>query len=146
MSFQTHSVAAPTKEAAMLGSGELYADAWYDNEKTIGVLFKKGYTPIICPNKNRWRGHYRKKARRLYQLRENRLGYRQRGRGESPFGSLTDYFGKRLTTSGNQVIKTRIVSRIVVYQIRLLIRANSLLLVIIRHARLQFSKQLKHKA
>lgn len=134
MSFITDTVSAPTREATPNGKGKFYGDAWYDDNKTIGVIFTKGYEAIICPNKNRWRGYWRKKSRRLYKLRENRLGYRQRGRGESPFGTLTNYHGKRFKTLNKQVIKTRIAARVIVYQIRLLIRLNIVFVLIIRHA------------
>lgn len=78
ISFKKGSVRLPVDEAVPAGAGKLYADAGYDDNKTIGVLFEKGYTPIVCPNKNRWRGFNRHKARELYALRENRLGYKQR--------------------------------------------------------------------
>ena len=51
ISFITDTVEAPTKEATPKGNGTFYADAWSDNNDTIGVLFKKGYELIICPNK-----------------------------------------------------------------------------------------------
>lgn len=129
ISFLTDSVASPTRESTPEGGGKLYADAWYDDNKTIGVLFNKGYTPIICPNKNRWKGYWRKKARKLYRQRENRLGYRQRGRGESPFGSLTNAFGDRIKTLEIQTTKTRIVARVIVYQIKLLMRLKLVFIV-----------------
>ena len=137
ISFETNSVRAPVEEAVPEGNGKLYADAWYDNEKAIKVLFEKGYIPIICPNKNRWRGHYRKKARKLYRLRENRLGYRQRGRGESLFGSLTNKYGDRFTAKNGIAMKIRIASRVITYQIRLLIRLTEKMGLILRHAPLQ---------
>lgn len=121
-SLITTTVAEPTKEAAPIGRGNFYGDAWYDDNNTIGVLFNKGYTPIICPNKNRWRGYYRKKARKLYSNTKNRLGYRQRGRGESPFGSLTNRYGDRIKTINKQSTQTRSLARVVAYQIKLLIR------------------------
>ena len=77
----------------------------------------------------------RKKARKLYRKISNRLGYRQRGRGESPFGSLTNYFGDRFKTLNVQVTKTRTAVRVLVYQIKLLMRLpQEFLLRIIRHA------------
>ena len=137
-SFLTHNVRSPVNEAVPPGTGKLYADAWYDDNKTIGVLFKKGYTPIVCPNKGRWKGFYRHKARELYSLRENRLGYRQRGRGESMFGSLTNEFGDRFKACREESMQVRILGRIVCYQIKLLIRCDdkiiSTSILIIRHA------------
>jgi len=63
------------------------------------------------------------------------LGYRQRGRGESCFGSLTNKFGDRLTTRNEQTIRTRIASRVISYQIRLLMRTiRRLFHLIFRHA------------
>ena len=136
VSFQTQTVRDPVKESVPNGQGKLYADAWYDDNKAIGMMFKKGYIPIVCPNKNRWRGQYRHEARELYQLRENRLGYRQRGRGESPFGSLTNCYGDRLHARKKNVMQTRIAARVLCYQVKLLIRVgNFVFVLIIRHAR-----------
>ena len=137
VSFLNKNIRDPVNESLPPGNGNLYADAGYDNNKTIGVLFEKGYTPIVCPNKNRWKGHYRKKARLLYRQRKNRLGYRQRGRGESLFGSLTNEFGDRIKVFSEVSMQTRTLGRIVSYQIKLLIRCDdeiiSIDVLIIRH-------------
>jgi len=124
ISFLTGTVRGPTDEATPPGSGKLYADAGYDDNKTIGVLFGKGYVPIVCPNKGRWKGYWRKRARRLYRLGENRTGYRQRGRGESMFGSLTNEFGDRLHVRNGQSMQARVMGRVISYQIKLLIRVR----------------------
>jgi len=50
LSFTTGSVAKPVSEAVPSGNGLAYLDAGYDDNKTIGVMFRKGYTPIVCPN------------------------------------------------------------------------------------------------
>jgi len=134
ISFKRFDVVSPVNEAVPSGDGKLYADAWYDEIETIKSLFKKGYTPIICPNKNRYRGFYRRKARELYKMPENRLGYRQRGRGESVFGSLTNCYGDRLDAITDEAMMVRIASRILCYQIKLLIRINSAKALFIRHA------------
>lgn len=140
ISFQTKTVRGPVNECVPFADGneKLFADAWFDDNKTIGVLFQKGYTPIICPNKNRWRGYYRKKARMLYRRRENKLGYRQRGRGESLFGSLTNKYGDRLHARNENAMRTRIASRVLSYQLRLFLRLMALLLIV-RHALLDRS-------
>lgn len=124
ISFLTGSVRAPVDEVVPLGSGKLYADAGYDDNKTIGILFGKGYEPIVCPNKGRWKGHWRKKARKLYRLGVNRTGYRQRGRGESNYGSLTNEFGKRFHARNRQAMQARITGRIISYQIKLIVRVE----------------------
>lgn len=124
MSFLTSSVSAPVNEAIDPGGGKLYADAWYDDNKSLGIMFEKGYTPIVSPVSTRWKGYHRKKARKLYRNIKNRLGYRQRGRGESVFGSLTNYFGDRFRTINEQVNKTRTAVRVFVYQVKLLMRIN----------------------
>ncbi len=135
ISFKKGSVLLPVDEAVPAGAGILYADAGYDDNKTIGALFGKGYIPIVCPNKNRWRGFYRHKARKLYRMREHRLGYRQRGRGESVFGSLTNCYGDRFTAINLYAMQTRIASRVLCYQIKLLIRCQLVhLALIVRHA------------
>jgi len=135
ISFEKKTVADPVNESVPNGNGLLYADAGYDDNKTIGLLFQKGYTPIICPNKGRWKGYHRKKARRLYRRREHRLGYRQRGRGESVFGSLTNCYGDRFCAINPEAMMVVSASRTLCYQIKLLIRINSSLQLFIRHAR-----------
>jgi hypothetical protein len=35
-------------EALPQGYGRVYLDAGYDDNKTIGVLFNKGYYPVVC--------------------------------------------------------------------------------------------------
>ena len=123
-------------EAVPEGNGLAYLDAGYDDNKTIGAMFNKGYTSIVCPNKNRRAGYWRKKAIKLYRMPEHRLGYRQRGRGKSLFGSLTNQFGDRLNVRNKTAMQTRIATRIFRYQIKLLIRCQlTALLLIVRHAR-----------
>jgi len=135
ISFKKGSVVLPVDEAVPEGIGKLYADAGYDDNKTIEVLFGKGYTPIVCPNQGRYHGHYRRKARKLYRMRENRLGYRQRGRGESVFGSLTNCYGDRFSAINLYAMQTRIASRVLSYQVKLIIRCQlKFLWGIIRHA------------
>ena len=138
VSFLTNTVHGPVAECLPPGEGKTYADAWYDANKALGVMFEKGYEPIVCPNKRRTDGYWRRKARKLYRMPENRLGYRQRGRGESLFGSLTNEFGDRFKTCSKGSMRVRILSRIVSYQIKLLIRCNdgaiSIHIIIVRHA------------
>lgn len=134
-SFLTNTVRDPVRECLPPGNKLLYADAWYDDNKALGVMFSKGYIPVVCPNKNRWKGHYRKRARKIYNQPVHRLGYRQRGRGESTFGSWTNEFGDRFKACTEEAMRTKIVARILVYQIKLLIRAEFVLLItIVRHA------------
>jgi len=136
-SFLKGSVLAPVKEIVTRGEGELLADAWFDERKTIEFLFKKGYMPLICPNKKRSRGYYRKISRKLYKQR--REIYKQRGRGESCFGSLTNEFGDRFKAVDETCMQVRILGRIISYQIKLLIRCSDEKIIgidvlIIRHA------------
>ena len=143
ISFLRDKVASPVKEAVPKGRSFLYADAWYDDNETIKELFNKGYFSIICPNKRRYSGYWRRKARRIYRQPINRLGYRQRGRGESVFGSLTNQFGDRFNARTTTAMRTRITCRIFSYQIKLLIRCQSaILLLIVRHA--QISRTFKN--
>jgi hypothetical protein len=135
-SFLKGSVLAPVKEIVPRGSGKFLADAWYDERKTIEYLFKKGYEPLICPHKKRSKGYYRKLSRILYK--QQRKIYKQRGRGESMFGSLTNEFGDRFKTINEEAMQVRILSRIICYQIKLLIRCDDRIIgidvIIIRHA------------
>ena len=134
LSFKKSNVASPVDEAVPSGNRIIYADAGYDDNATIGVLFKKGYVPVVCPNKNRWRGHYRRRARRIYNQPIHRLGYRQRGRGESLFGSLTNCYGDRFYAINPEAMMAITASRIISYQIKLLIRICYALVLFIRHA------------
>ena len=113
------------------GKGELMMDRWYDDNTAIGIAYAQGYLPIVKLNSNRFRGHYRRKARKLYYA--DQLRYRQRGRGESVYGSLTNCYGDRLTTRLQKATQTRIAARVVCYLIRLCIRVDSCLRLI-RHA------------
>jgi hypothetical protein len=70
----------------------------------------------------------------LYRQLKNRLGYRQRGRGESIFGSLTNEYGDRFKAINKEGMKTRICARVLCYQVKLLMRINQELFGIIRHA------------
>lgn len=143
ISFLRNNVVSPVREAVPDGEGKIKADAWYDERKTIQLLFEKGYIPIICPNKTRYKGYYRRKARKIYRMPENKLAYRQRGRGESVFGSLTNEHGDRLKARNVNAIRTRIAARVFTYQIKLLIRIQlALLMLIVRHA--QTSEKLKN--
>ena len=138
VSFLKKNIRDPVNEALPPGYGRVYADAGYDDNKTIGVLFSKGYYPVVCPNKNRIHGYWRRKARKLYRMPINRRGYKHRGRGESVFGSLTNEFGDRLHARNEQSMQARVLSRIISYQIKLLIRCNDKIIsieLIIRHAR-----------
>lgn len=45
-------------------------------------MIKAGYTPIIKPNKERWKGYWRHKARKLWNP-VNRLNYRNREEGRA---------------------------------------------------------------
>lgn len=55
---------------------------------------------------------------------KERITYRQRGRGESVFGSLTNAFGDRLHTRSKETTYIRSVARVVAYQVRIYIRAK----------------------
>jgi len=65
---------------------------------------------------------------------EHRLGYRQRRRGESMFGSLTNEYGDRFYAINDEAMKVITTSRILCYQIKILIRINNSLGLFIRHA------------
>ena len=103
------------------GEGKVLADRWYDDNKTFRVLIKRGYTPIIKAQRTRDSGYWRKKARKVYDKRI----YRQRGRGESIFGSLTNEFGDRLKSVLRETTMTRIGCRFIVYLVKLYMRQGS---------------------
>lgn len=102
------------------GNGHMMDDAWYDVDGVFRELWKSGYIPLIKPNKDRSSGYWRQKGRKVY----NRLWrrYRQRGRGESLFGSLTNRYGDRLHTRLRHTTYARSVFRVMAYQVRIFIR------------------------
>lgn len=112
------------------GSGDLLCDAWYDDNESMGIMFRRGYIPYVSPNTGRWRGHWRHKARRLYMHPFGRQKYRQRGCGESPYGSLTDEFGDRLKTRRIDATITRIGARIITYLVKIYMRIDDNLILI----------------
>ena len=137
VSFLKDSVRSPVDECLPPGNRIVYADAWYDDNKALGIMFQKGYIPVVCPNKRRFSGFWRRKARKIYRQRVHRLGYKQRGRGESLFGSLTNEFGDRFKACNEEAMQVRILARIISYQIKLLIRCDEKIIsleLIIRHA------------
>jgi len=104
------------------GSGDLLADAWYDSNEALGLMVRLGYKPIVRPNKERLDGYFRRRVRRFYRNPIGRQKYRQRGRGESLFGSLTNEFGDRLLTRRIDTSQVRIGCRIISYQLKILMR------------------------
>lgn len=111
-----------TKDALVFGEGFLMGDKWYDVNKVFKEVYGSGYTPLISPQKTRDSGHWRGKGRKVYN--KNKKSYRQRGRGESTFGSLTNEFGDRLDTRMKQTTYIRSIARVMSYQIKILIRAT----------------------
>lgn len=114
----------PNTQAALLpGEGFLMADRWYDVNRVFRVVERAGYCPLIKPKRNAGRGRWRRRGRRVYNLHWR--AYRQRGRGESPFGSLTNAFGDRLRSRKGSTTYTRSLARVLVYQTKLLVRARA---------------------
>ena len=109
------------KATLVEGSGKVLGDRWYDDNKTFKVLIKNGYTPIVKAQRTRCSGSWRRKARIVYDKRV----YRQRGRGESIFGSLTNEFGDRLKSVRPDVTMTRIACRFIVYLVKLIMRQRT---------------------
>jgi len=112
-----------TMDVLVLGNGFLMADKWYDVNWIYRIIYKNGYIPLISPQRTRGRGYWRRKGRKVYSREWRR--YRQRGRGESIFGSLTNWFGDRLHTRMERTTYVRICARILCYQVKLLIRTGN---------------------
>ncbi|MEM7826722.1 MAG: transposase [Candidatus Aenigmatarchaeota archaeon] len=123
--------ACSIKEMIVGGRKELYADSWYDQNKTFRAIIKQGYIPIIKPNKERSKGYWRNKARKFWNP-INKLKYHNRGRGESCFGSLINWLGDRLKTSRIDTSITRIGARVIAYLVKIYMRIE-ILLEIVRH-------------
>lgn len=111
-----------TKDAMVPGEGFLMGDKWYDVNKVFKEIYDVGYTPLISPQRTRDSGHWRGKGRKVYS--KEKKTYRQRGRGESPFGSLTNEFGDRLDTRLDETTYIRSIARVISYQIKIVIRAT----------------------
>jgi len=109
-----------TRDVLLPGAGFFMADAWYDVNRVFCEAERFGYVPLIRPNKNRGSGKWRRRGRRVYNRFWRR--YRHRGRGESPFGSLTNAFGDRLHTRLLRTTYARSLVRVLVYQTKLLVR------------------------
>jgi len=123
VTMDTYSPIPNTKAVLIPGKGFLMADKWYDVNGVFRVVYKNGYIPLISPQRTRGRGYWRRKARKVYS--REWMKYRQRGRGESVFGSLTNWFGDRLHTRKRLTTYLRSCARILCYQIKMLIRAGS---------------------
>ena len=117
------------KGVILTGKGDLLGDRWYDDNKSFGVMFKAGYNPIVKPNRNRFSGYWRRRARKVYDY----YRYKQRSRGESFYGTLTNTYGDRLKTTLPETTRTRIASRVLCSLMKLYIRASCLTLFV-RHA------------
>jgi hypothetical protein len=76
-----------TNDAVVPGKGFFMADKWYDVNTVFRIAYMNGYVPLIGPQRTRCSGYWRRKGRKVYNRQW--VSYRQRGRGESVFGSLT---------------------------------------------------------
>ncbi len=70
------------------GKELLMADGWYDDEESMEVMVERGYLPLIRQCSNRYRGYRRRRLRDVFEVLAD--NYRNRPRGESTFGSLTN--------------------------------------------------------
>ena len=110
-------------DAVVPGSGFFMADKWYDVNGVFRIAYKNGYEPLISPQRTRGRGCWRRRGRKIYARHWRK--YRQRGRGESVFGSLTNWLGDRLHTRKRLTTYLRSCARVLCYQIKLLTRAGN---------------------
>lgn len=111
-----------TRDTTVPGEGWFMADAWYDVNKVFKVIEEHGYVPLVNPNKDRNKGYWRRRARKVFALYWRT--YRQRGRGESVFGSLTTAFGDRIHTRLKRTTYMRSCARVLAYQVKVYIRAT----------------------
>jgi len=115
----------------VLGEGFLMADRWYDVNGVYRVAERHGYVPLIKPKRNAGSGKWRRRGWKVW-IRCWRQ-YRQRGRGESMFGSLTNAYGDRLASRRRETTYCRSACRVLAYQARLLARVRAIVLFL-RHA------------
>jgi hypothetical protein len=117
-------------KTANFPSGEIYFS---------GKIFAKGEFVFECtPRKIEWKLRKKKLNNYIEEIgigikSLNKLIYRQRGRGESCFGSLTNEFGDRLKTSRIDTSITRIGARVIAYLTKVYIRIR-VLMGIVTHA------------
>ena len=121
ISKDTYDPIPNTRDVIVPGHGPFMGDKWYDVNGVFRIVYKEGYTPIISPQRTRCSGHWRRRARKHY----DKYKYRQRGRGESVFGSLTNWLGDRLHTRKRVTTYLRSCARVLCYQVRILIRAGN---------------------
>lgn len=112
-----------TTDTIIPGNGFFMGDKWYDVNGVFRIAYRNGYEPLISPQRTRGSGYWRKKGRKVYKLGWRR--YRQRGRGESVFGSLTNWLGDRLHTRKRITTYLRSCVRVLCYQVRILIRTGN---------------------
>lgn len=122
MAMDTFDPLPNTRDTIVPGTGLFMGDKWYDVNGVFRTAYRNGYTPLISPQRGRGRGYWRRRARKVYNWEWRK--YRQRGRGESVFGSLTNAFGDRLHTRLKETTYTRSAARVIAYQVRILIRVN----------------------
>lgn len=122
MTFDILDPVPNTRNALVPGHGFLLCDKWYDVNRVFRLIYQHGYIPLISPQRNRDSGHWRKKGRKVY--RKERFAYRQRGREESLFGSLTNAYGDRLNTRLLESTYIRSVAMVIAYQIKICIRSR----------------------
>ena len=120
MARDTYDPVPNTKDVIVPGSGFFMGDKWYDVNGVFRVVYKSGYTPLISQQRTRCSGHWRRRGRKDYDKRK----YRHRGRGESTFGSLTNWLGDRLHTRKRLTTYIRSCARILCYQVKILIRTG----------------------
>ena len=116
-------VCSISKDVLVRGHGFLLADRWYDVNFVYREIERNGYIPLNKPQKARSRGRFRRRARKIYNLYWRQ--YKQRARGESVFGSLTNAFGDRICTRMKKTTYIRSVARVICYQMKILIRINA---------------------
>ena len=111
-----------TRDTIVAGRGLFMGDKCYDVGKVFETAYRHGYTPLIKPQRTRSRGYYRIKGRKVYWKLWRT--YRQRGRGESVFGSLTNAFGDRMHTRLPETGYVRSALRVIAYQIKIYARVS----------------------
>jgi hypothetical protein len=112
-----------TRDTVVPGEGFFMGDKWYDVNGVFRIAYERGYVPLISPQRTRGSGYWRRRGRKVYAKEWRK--YRQRGRGESVFGSLTSWLGDRLHTRKRITTYLRSCARVLCYQVRILIRTRN---------------------
>ena len=96
----------------------MFGDGAFDAKPVLNTIASKGYIPIVKRGLTSPRGYGARIRDRAYD--ESLYAYRSVGEGI--FGALTVEFGDRIKTKKRESTKTRILTRIAIYCLKIIVR------------------------